>query len=112
MIPEIKPTRVFYHATSQNNLRSIFDIGVSPAYAKGNRKAIWFVPKSGIQSGIYHAIHRHDLRFYEVEVVTIEVVVGHIRYSGNSMLYYSLYSAKALDHAPAFQFVDESEKLP
>ena len=103
------PTRVFFHATHQDNLMSIFDKGVHPDYSQGKRKRIWYVPKSGIQSGIFHALSRHDWRFYEIEVLTIEVEVRHVRYSGNGLLYYSEVPAIALSHAPAFHFVDESE---
>jgi len=102
-------TRVMYHATHKDNVANIFDVGLSPEFSKGKRQAIWFVPKSGIQSGILHAANRHNWRIDEIELIVVLVEADHIRYSGNGMLFYSEHVAIAESHAPATHFLDESE---
>jgi len=101
--------RIMYHATHTDNLVSIHNIGVSPDFSQGKRKAIWFVPKNGIQSGILHAAARHHWRVEEMSVVAIVVNVEHIRYSGNGMLFYSMHPAFAESSAIALKFLDENE---
>lgn len=102
-------TRVMYHATHRDNVESIFNVGLSPEFSTGKRRAIWFVPKNGIQSGILHAAHRHNWRVDEIELIVVLVEAEHIRYSGNGMLFYSEHVAIAESHAPATHFLDESE---
>jgi len=102
-------TRVMYHATHRDNVESIFNVGLSPEFSKGKRTAIWFVPKSGIQSGILHAANRHNWHIEDIELIAILVENEHIRYSGNGMLFYSEHVALAESHAPSTHFLDESE---
>jgi hypothetical protein len=101
--------RILYHATHVDNIASIFENGLSPDYATGKRKAIWFVPKAFIQSGILHAASRHNWHVSEMTVVTIAVDSDHVRFSGNGMMFYSEHSATAESHAPAAHFLDETE---
>lgn len=103
-------TRVMFHATHEDNISGIFDIGVSPEFSQGKRKAIWFVPRAGIQSGILHVSARHRWQVEKLQVVTILVESDHIRYSGNGMLFYSNHVAIAESHASALHFLDESEE--
>lgn len=98
-----------FHATHEDNIASIFNIGLSPEFSQGKRKAIWFVPKAGIQSGILHVSARHRWQVETLHVLTILVDSEHIRYSGNGMLFYSQHSAMAETHAPAFHFLDETD---
>lgn len=100
-------TRVMYHATHNRNIESIFNSGLSPEFSQGKRKAIWFVPKNGIQSGILHAANRHNWRVDEISVIAVLVESDSIRYSGNGLLFYSDRSAIAQTHAPATHFLDE-----
>lgn len=102
-------TRVMFHATHQDNVQGIFDIGLSPEFSQGRRKCIWFVPKAGIQSGILHAAAKHGWRIEEMEVVTVAVPSDAIRFSGNGMLFYAMTTAMAESHASALHFLDESE---
>jgi hypothetical protein len=102
-------TRVMFHATHTDNLLSIFNVGLSPEFSQGRRKAIWFVPKNGIQSGILHAAARHHWRVEDMSVVAILVETDHVKYSGNGMLFYSEHIAIAESNAPAISFLDESE---
>lgn len=102
-------TRVMFHATHEDNIASIFNTGVSPEFSTGKRKAIWFVSKLAIQSGILHVCARHHWQVQQLHVVTIVVENEHIRFSGNGMLFYSEHVAIAESHAPAMQFLDESE---
>jgi hypothetical protein len=101
-------TRVMFHVTHGDNVESIFNVGLSPDFSQGKRKAVWFVPKNGIQSGILHACARHHWRVEDCHVVVILVESDHIRYSGNGMLFYSEHTAIAQSHAPATHFLDES----
>jgi hypothetical protein len=103
-------TRVMFHVTHGDNIESIFNIGLSPDFSQGKRRAIWFVPKNGIQSGILHASFRHHWHVDQLHVVTILVESDHIRYSGNGMLFYSNHVAIAQSHAPALHFLDEGEE--
>lgn len=102
--------RIMFHATHVDNIASIFEHGVSPDFATGKRKAIWFVPKAGIQSGILHVANRHNWRVAELTVITIAVDSEHIRFSGNGMMFYSSHAAIAESHAPATHFLDEGEE--
>lgn len=102
-------TRVMFHATHRDNIASIFNIGLSPEFSKGRRKAIWFVPKQGVQSGILHAASRHHWQVDEMVIITVLVETDHIRYSGNGMLFYSEHVAIAESHASALHFLDEIE---
>lgn len=103
-------TRVMFHVTHQDNVASIFNIGLSPEFSQGRRKAIWFVPKVAIQSGILHVAARHHWPIETLQVVTILVESDHIKYSGNGMLFYSEHVAIAESHAPSYHFLDESEE--
>jgi hypothetical protein len=103
-------TRVMFHATHADNIAGIFNIGLSPEFATGRRKAIWFTPKAGIQSGILHAANRHHWRIEDMHVVTVLVESDHIKYSGNGMLFYSEHVAIAESHAPATHFLDEGDE--
>ena len=98
-----------FHATHKDNVQNILDVGLSPEFSKGRRQAIWFVPKSGIQSGILHAANRHNWRIDEMVVIAVLVESDHIKYSGNGMLFYSQHTAIAESYAPALHFLDESE---
>lgn len=109
-MPNLMFTRVMFHATHKNNAISILDSGLSPEYSQGKRKAIWFVPKNGIQSGILHAANRHHWQVDEMIVITVLVESDAIRYSGNGMLFYSEHIAVAESYAPATHFLDESEE--
>lgn len=102
-------TRVMYHATHEDNIMPIFDGRLSPDYSQGKRKAIWFVPRAGIQSGILHVAARHKWQIEMLRVVTILVESEHIRYSGNGMLFYSEHPAIAESHVSALHFLDEPE---
>jgi len=101
--------RIMFHATHVDNIASIFEHGVSPEFATGKRKAIWFVPKAGIQSGLLHVASRHNWRVVELSVITIAVDSEHIKFSGNGMMFYSCHSAIAESHAPAAHYLDEIE---
>jgi len=103
-------TRVMFHATHQDNLIGIFNLGVSPEFATGRRRAIWFVPKAGIQSALLHVAAKHHWRVEQLSVVTIVPESDHIRYSGNGMMFYSEHLAIAQSHAPAYHFLDEVEE--
>jgi len=103
-------TRVMFHVTHEDNISSIFDTGVSPEFAQGKRRAIWFVPKVGIQSGILHVLSRHQWQIEMLHVVTILVESDHVRFSGNGMLFYSEHVAIAESHAPATYFLDEGDE--
>jgi hypothetical protein len=102
--------RIMFHATHVDNIASIFDHGLSPDFATGKRKAIWFVPRAGIQSGILHAANRHNWRVSDMTVITIAIDSDHIKFSGNGMLFYSEHSAIAESHVPAAHYLDESEE--
>lgn len=105
---EYSNSRIMFHATHRDNVRNIFDIGVSPDFATRKRKAIWFVPKVGIQSAILHTANRHSWRIDEIHVITIAVQSDHIKYSGNGVMFYSQHSAIAESHAEAVVFLDET----
>lgn len=101
-------TRVMFHVTHEDNVANIYNLGLSPDFSQGKRKAVWFVPKQGIQSGILHASARHGWRIETLRVITILVETDHIRYSGNGMLFYSEHVAVAQSDASAMVFLDES----
>src|SRR5690348_2738092 len=103
-------TRVMFHATHRDNIASIFNLGLSPEFSQGKRKAIWFVPKNGIQSGILHAASRHHWQVDEMVVMAVLVESEHIRYSGNGMLFYSEHVAMPESHASALHFLDEVQE--
>ena len=103
-------TRVMFHVTHDDNVESIFNIGLSPDFSQGKRRSIWFVPKNGIQSGILHAGYRHNWRVDEMTVIAILVETDHIRYSGNGMLFYSNHIAIAQTHSPALHHLDEGKE--
>jgi hypothetical protein len=109
-MPNAMFTRVMFHATHRDNIASIFNIGLSPEFSQGKRKAIWFVPKNGIQSGILHAASRHHWQVDEMVVITVLVESEVIRYSGNGMLFYSEHVAMPESHASALHFLDEIEE--
>lgn len=104
-------TRIMFHITHEDNVPNIFNIGVSPEFSKGKRKAIWFVPKVAIQSGILHVAARHHWDVERLHVVTILPESEHIKFSGNGMLFYSEHIAIAESHAPAYHFLDEMEQI-
>lgn len=100
-------TRVMFHATHVDNVQNIYDVGLSPEFCQSNFKAIWFTPKNGIQSGILHACARHHWRVDDVVVIAVLVESEHIKYSGNSNLFYSKHIAVAQSDAPALSYLDE-----
>lgn len=104
-------TRTMFHATHRDNIASIIELGLLPGFATGKRKAVWFVPKNGIQSGILHAAARHNWHVSEMVLFVVEVVAENIRYSGNGMLFYSSFAERAETCTSALLFLDE-ETLP
>lgn len=101
--------RVMFHATHGDNLASIMLNGLDPRYATGKRKAVWFVPRTGIDQGILHAAIRHNWRVEELVVLTLVIDSDHIRYSGNSLLFYSEHIEQAENYARAVAYLPEDD---
>lgn len=100
-------TRVMFHATHEDNAQSIMEYGLLPKYATGKRKAVWFVPKNGIETAILHVAARHNWRVSEMIVITVIAVSDDVKYSGNGMMFYSVFPEPCESVAPAITFLSE-----
>lgn len=63
---------LFYHVTTQSNIRSIRRDGfLDPLKARSGKKVVWFVTYAHVDWAIGHVLTRHALSVFDIYIVRI-----------------------------------------
>jgi len=81
-----------YHITPRQNVASISDVGISPAFARSRRSCVWLVDDERIPWALAHLSERDGLPVAEYIVLTVAAPAPELRKTSWRGVYQSLVS--------------------
>ena len=94
---------ILYHVTPSENVQSILQNGIDPAYATGKMKASWYVSRHRIEWAIIHAANLHHCTPDEMHVCAVHVL-GSTMYRFNRAGFYYTYTIQQIESATPVMF--------
>lgn len=83
-----------YHVTPVSNIKSIFELGINPIFAKGENKRCWYVGEDRVLWAIVHVsakfelsvdrlmvycceVRSHELRKFRKDIYSVGMLIAH-----------------------------------